>query len=218
MPSAQANIHNPAALRHGAKLFFNYCVGCHSLKYVRYSRMAADLGLSEAEVMNNLNFTGAKFAGHVVSAMPEADAAQWFGKAPPDLSLEVNAKGADWVYNYLRSFYIDPSRPVGWNNTVFPNASMPNVLWSLQGIQTAVRAPSDDGKPGEVEKLTLSQPGRLTAAQFDADISDLVSFLKYASEPAALKRTSMGVWVLLYLGFFTLLAYMLKREFWKDVH
>lgn len=218
MASSQANIHNPAALRHGAKLFFNYCVGCHSLKYVRYSRMAADLGLSEKEVMDNLDFTGAKFQQEVISSMPAADAANWFGKAPPDLSLEVAVKGSDWVYNYLRSFYLDPSRPVGWNNTVFPNASMPNVLWSLQGIQTAVRGPSENGKPGEIEKLELSKPGRLTPAQYDKDASDLASFLQYASEPAALKRTSIGVWVLLYLGIFTLLAYILKREFWKDVH
>ena len=139
LPSAGTNVHDQASLQRGAKLFFNYCVGCHSLKYVRYSRMAEDLGLSEDEVMKNLNFTGAKFGDPVISHMPEDSAQQFFGKAPPDLSLEVRAKTADWVYGYLNSFYLDPTRPVGWNNTVFPNASMPFPLWELQGLQTAVK-------------------------------------------------------------------------------
>lgn len=124
LPSAGTNVHDQAALQRGAKLFFNYCVGCHSLKFVRYSRIAEDLGLSEQDVMGNLNMTGAKFGDPVVSHMPEESATTFFGKAPPDLSLEVRAKGADWVYGYLNSFYLDPSRPVGWNNTVFPNASI----------------------------------------------------------------------------------------------
>jgi ubiquinol-cytochrome c reductase cytochrome c1 subunit len=218
LPSAQTNIRDTAGLQHGAKLFFNYCSGCHSLKYLRYSRMAEDLHLSEQEVTDNLDFTGAKFGDPAISAMPAADAAKWFGKAPPDLSLEVRAKGADWVYNYLRSFYLDPSRPVGWNNTVFPNASMPNPLWSLQGVQVAEMAPAKPGEDARIEKLTLSQPGSMTPAQFDGAVRDLTSFLEYAAEPAALKRRSMGVWVLLYLGLFTLLAYFLKKEFWKDVH
>ncbi|HET7301451.1 MAG TPA: cytochrome c1, partial [Oleiagrimonas sp.] len=135
--SSGANTRDVASLQRGARTFFNYCAGCHSLKYERYSRIAQDLGLSEDEVMQNLDFTGAKFGDPVISAMPAADATKWFGKAPPDLSLEVEARGADWVYSYLNSFYLDPSRPVGWNNTVFPNASMPNVLWELQGLQVA---------------------------------------------------------------------------------
>ncbi|HET6631103.1 MAG TPA: cytochrome c1 [Rhodanobacteraceae bacterium] len=211
---SNANIHDAAALQHGAKLFFNYCAGCHSLKYLRYSRMAEDLGLTKEQVMRDLNFTNARFDDHIVSAMPEEDAAKWFGKAPPDLSLEVRAKGPDWVFNYLKGFYLDPSRPVGWNNTVFPNASMPNVLWSLQGIQKAVEDPHSP----EGIKLALVKPGRLTPAQYDEAVSDLTSFLEYASEPAALIRRSMGAWVVLYIGLFTLLAYLLKRQYWKDVH
>jgi ubiquinol-cytochrome c reductase cytochrome c1 subunit len=214
LPSAGTNIRDQASLQRGAKLFFNYCVGCHSLKYARYSRIAEDLGLSEDEVMKNLNFTGAKFGDVVISHMPEDSAQQFFGKAPPDLSLEVRAKTADWVYGYLNSFYLDPSRPVGWNNTVFPNASMPNPLWELQGLQTAVKKEGGE----EVEKLELSQPGTLTPAQYQQATRDLTTFLEYVSEPAALQRQRYGIWVLLFLAGFTFLAYLLKKEYWKDVH
>ena len=214
LPSAGTNVHDQASLQRGARLFFNYCVGCHSLKYVRYSRMAEDLGLSEDEVMKNLNFTGAKFGDPVISHMPEDSAQQFFGKAPPDLSLEVRAKTADWVYGYLNSFYLDPTRPVGWNNTVFPNASMPFPLWELQGLQTAVKKEGSD----EVEKLELSQPGKLTPAQYQQASRDLTNFLEYAAEPAALQRQRYGIWVLLFLAGFTFLAYLLKKEYWKDVH
>ncbi|HUY03295.1 MAG TPA: cytochrome c1 [Rhodocyclaceae bacterium] len=214
LPSAQTNLRDQASLQRGAKLFFNYCVGCHSLKYMRYSRMADDLGLTEQEVMQNLDFTGSKFNDTVISHMPKASASKWFGKAPPDLSLEVRARTADWVYGYLNSFYLDPSRPVGWNNTVFPNASMPFPLWELQGMQTAVKKPGSD----EVEKLVLSKPGKLTPAQYQQATRDLTNFLKYVSEPAAMQREHYGIWVLLFLAAYTLLAYMLKREYWKDVH
>ncbi len=214
-----ANIHDQASLQRGAKLFMNYCAGCHSLHFMRYSRMASDLGLTEQEVMDNLNFTGAKFHDPVVSAMPAEQATQWFGKAPPDLSLIVDNKGADWVYSYLNSFYLDPARPVGWNNTVFPNASMPNVLWELQGIQVAEYGePEKAGAPPPVEKLTLKRPGRMTPAQYQAATRDITAFLEYVSEPVALKRHGMAPWVLLYLAAFTFLAWLLKHEYWKDVH
>lgn len=218
LPEAGSNVHDQASLQRGAKLFFNYCVGCHSLKYMRYERIASDLGLTEQDVMQNLNFTGAKFGETVVSHMPEGAAAQWFGKAPPDLSLEVRAKGADWVNAYLNSFYLDSSRPVGWNNTVFPNASMPFPLWELQGLQTAVMGEAKPGEDAAVEKLVLSQPGKLTPAQFQQATRDLTAFLEYSSEPAALQRHHYGIWVLLFLAFFTFLASMLKKEYWKDVH
>ncbi len=218
LQQAHTNMRDIAGLQHGAKLFMNYCSGCHSLKYLRYSRMASDLHLSQQEVMDNLDFTGAKFQEPIVSAMPAEDAAKWFGKAPPDLSLEVRAKGADWVYSYLHGFYLDPSRPVGWNNTVFPNASMPNVLVSLQGIQKQVKDGEGENGQEAPTKLELAQPGSMTPAQFDDAVRDLTGFLQYAAEPAAMKRTSMGVWVILYLALFTLLAYFLKKEFWKDVH
>lgn len=218
LPSAGTNVNDRASLQRGAKLFFNYCVGCHSLKYVRYSRLATDLGLSEDEVMSNLNFTGAKFGESVISHMPEDSAKTWFGKAPPDLSLEARAKGVDFIFNYLNSFYLDPTRPVGWNNTVFPNASMPNPLWELQGLQTAVHSEATPGHDAAVEKLELSQPGRMTPEEFKGATRDLATFLEYTAEPAALERQSIGLWVILFLVGLTFLLYLVKTEYWKDVH
>ncbi len=215
---ANIRLDDMASLQRGAKLFFNYCSGCHSLQYMRYSRIAEDLKLDPKEVEKNLIFTGGKIGDLAVSHMPRAEATKWFGKAPPDLSLEARSKGSDWIYNYLKSFYLDPTRPLGWNNTVFANASMPNVLWELQGLQSAVRKPGEGGHEGAVEKLEITTPGRQNAEAFDRTVRDITAFLQYAGEPAALKRESMGVWVLLYLALFTLLAYFLKVEFWKDVH
>ena len=209
-----SGVGDQASLQRGAKLYFNYCVGCHSLKYMRYSRIADDLGLTEQQVMQNLNFTGAKFDDPVISHMPAEDATKWFGKEPPDLSLEVGAKTADWVYTYLNTFYLDPKSPIGWNNTTLQNASMPFPLWELQGQQTAVKKPGSDA----VEKLELSHPGKLTPAQYQQATRDLVNFLEDVSEPAALQRHNYGIWVLLFLALFTLLAYLLKKEYWKDVH
>jgi ubiquinol-cytochrome c reductase cytochrome c1 subunit len=210
-----SSVRDQAALQRGAKLFFNYCVGCHSLKYLRYSRIGDDLGLSQQEVMQNFDLTGAKFDDPVVSPMPSESAATWFGKAPPDLSLEVSAKGADWVFTYLNSFYLDPHSPIGWNNTALPNAAMPFPLWELQGTQTAVMK---SGSSDQVEKLQLAHQGKLTPEQFQQATRDLTSFLEYASEPAALQREHYGIWVVLFLALFTLLAYVLKKEYWKDVH
>lgn len=215
---ANTRVDNLAALQRGARLFFNYCAGCHSLQYLRYSRLAEDLQLSEDQVLTNFAFTGAKIGELVVSNMPQAKAEEWFGKAPPDLSLEARAKGPDWIYNYLKGFYLDDSRPIGWNNTVFANASMPNPLWELQGVQRAVYAPAKPGEEPRVERLEIVTKGTLTPEEFDQVARDLTTFLEYVGEPARLRREAMGVWVLLYLGFFTLLAWLLKREYWKDVH
>ena len=217
LQSANVSLDDTAAMQRGARLFFNYCSGCHSLQYLRYSRMAEDLGLDPADVESNLLFTGVKIGEQAVSHMPVDLATGWFGKAPPDLSLESRAKGADWIYTYLKSFYLDPTRPLGWNNTLFPNVSMPNALWELQGLQVPVMAGGHEGE-GVVESLEIRTPGRQTAQQFDRTVRDLTAFLQYVGEPAALKRESMGVWVLLYLAAFTLLAWFLKREYWKDVH
>ena len=216
MEPMNIRVDDVASLQRGSRLFFNYCSGCHSLQFMRYSRIAEDLKLDEKEVQASLIFTGAKIGDKATNQMPPALAATWFGKAPPDLSLEARAKGSDWIYHYLKSFYLDPSRPVGWNNTVFPNVSMPNPLWELQGLQVAVR--KGEGGESEIEKLEIKTPGRVSEAQYDEAVRDITAFLTYAGEPAALKRTSMGVWVLLYLAFFTFLAWLLKHEFWKDVH
>jgi len=216
MEPMNIRVDDVASLQRGSRLFFNYCSGCHSLQFMRYSRIAEDLKLDEKEVQASLIFTGAKIGDKATNQMPPALAATWFGKAPPDLSLEARAKGSDWIYHYLKSFYLDPSRPVGWNNTVFPNVSMPNPLWELQGLQVAVK--KGEGGESEIEKLEIKTPGRVSEAQYDEAVRDITAFLTYAGEPAALKRTSMGVWVLLYLAFFTFLAWLLKHEFWKDVH
>jgi ubiquinol-cytochrome c reductase cytochrome c1 subunit len=208
-----------ASLQRGAKLFMNHCSGCHSLKYLRYSRMASDLGLSEEEVMQNLNFTGAKVGEHIEAAMPHDGATKWFGKAPPDLSLIARVRGTDWLYTYQKSFFIDAARPVGWNNQLFPNVSMPNPFWELQGVQQPVYGEADvPGADKPVVALKLAQPGKLSPAEFDQVARDITNFLEYAGEPAVLKRQSMGVWVVLFLALLTFLAFLVKKEYWKDVH
>src|SRR6476661_2227163 len=218
LPHAGTDLTDRASLQRGAGLFMNYCSGCHSLQYLRYSRMGEDLGLTADEVQNNLNFTGAKIGEHMQVAMSKDEGEQFFGKAPPDLSVIARVRGSDWIYNYLKSFYVDESRPVGWNNTIFPNASMPNPLWQLQGVQHAQLGKPDAGGDRPVEKLLLPQPGEQSPEQFDQTARDIAAFLEYAGEPASIQRQSMGVWVILFLAFFTFLAWLLKKEYWKDVH
>ncbi|MDX2299163.1 MAG: cytochrome c1 [Xanthomonadaceae bacterium] len=213
-----ANIEDRASLQRGAAHFANYCSGCHSLQYQRYSRLAQDLGLNEDQVNTWFNFNGRKFADTINASMDAGDAAAWFGKAPPDLSLVARNKpgGADWTYNFLKSFYVDESRPSGWNNLMLPNAGMPHVLWQLQGIQRPIFESAEGGT--HVASLELAAPGSLNAEEYDRFARDLTAFLQYVGEPAALVRESMGVWVVLFLAFFTLLAWLLKHEYWRDVH
>ena len=218
LPHAGTDLGDTASLQRGAKLFMNYCSGCHSLQYLRYSRMAEDLGLTEEQVQANLNFTGAMAGEQVHVAMTPAEGEQFFGKMPPDLSVIARVRGSDWISAYLHSFYLDETRPVGWNNTVFPNASMPNVLWEMQGLQHAEYGAAEAGGERPVEKLVLAQPGTQTPAQFDQTVRDITAFLEYAGEPAALKRQEIGVWVVLFLAFLTFLAWLLKKEYWRDVH
>ncbi|MCW4453820.1 cytochrome c1 [Flavobacterium sp. MXW15] len=208
-----------ASLQRGAQAYMNYCSGCHSLKYLRYSRMAEDLGLTEEEVMDNLNFTGAAIGEHIQVSMPHEPAEKWFGKMPPDLTLITRVRGTDWVYTYLKSFYLDETRPLGWNNKLFPNASMPNPLWEQQGLQHAVFGePDKDTGERPVVALKIEAPGRQSAAEYDQTVRDIANFLEYAGEPAALKRQKLGVWVILFLALLTFLAYLVKKECWKDVH
>lgn len=216
---SHADVRNRASLQRGAALFMNYCSGCHGLRYQRYVRLAEDIGLDEGLVMANLNFTGAKFGETILAPMNPGDATAWLGKAPPDLSLVARNKpgGPDWTYTFLKSFYSDESRPSGWNNTVLPNTAMPNVLWELQGVQRAVYA-GQGGARAHVERLDLAAPGRLDPAQYDQVVHDLTNFLTYVGEPAKLKREAMGAWVLAYLALFTLIAWLLKKEYWRDVH
>lgn len=212
------DLSDRASLQRGAKLYMNYCSGCHSLKFLRYSRMAEDLGLTEEEVMSNLNFTGAKFGEQIQVTMHNADGTAWFGKMPPDLSLAGRVRGSNWIYTYLKSFYLDESRPLGWNNQLFPNASMPNPLWELQGVQHAEFGEPDETGTRHPERLLVTTPGRQSAEEFDQTVRDIANFLEYAGEPAALKRQALGVWVILFLVALTFLGYLLKQEYWSDVH
>ena len=188
---ADTDISNTASLQNGAKLFMNYCSGCHAISFMRYNRIGEDLGLSDALVADNLMFAGNKPGETITTAMPEDAAAKWFAGTPPDLSLVARSKGTDWIYTYLRSFYEDESRIFGVNNSVLVNASMPDVLWSL--------------KQGQSE------------ANFDQNVRDITNFLDYVGEPAKLIRLKLGKWVLLFLGILFILAYLLKKEYWKDV-
>ena len=213
-----ADLDDQASLQRGAALYMNYCSGCHSLKYLRYARIGEDLGLTEDEVQQNLNLNGGKIGDHVISPMSAQMGVAAFGKAPPDLSVISRVRGSDWIYTYLKSFYLDESRPVGWNNKLFANASMPNPLWEMQVLQQPVygKKTATGEMPGE--GFTISQPGSQDAQQFDQSVRDITTFLEYAGEPAALKRQSMGVWVILFLVALTFLAFLLKQEYWKDVH
>ena len=216
---AGTDLNDKASLQRGAGLYMNYCSGCHSLKYLRYARIGEDLGLSEEDVQANLNFNGGKIGDHVISPMTAAMGVAAFGKAPPDLSVISRVRGSDWIYTYLKSFYLDESRPLGWNNQLFPNASMPNPLWELQGLQHAEFG-EPDAATGErqPERLVVTNPGRLQGQEFDQVVRDITNFLEYAGEPAALKRQALGVWVILFLVLLTFLGYLLKQEYWSDVH
>ena len=218
LQQAGTDLDDKASLQRGAALFVNYCSGCHSLKYLRYARVAEDLGLSEEDVQANLVFNGGKIGDHMVSSMSTATGQAAFGKAPPDLSVIARVRGSDWIYTYLKSFYLDESRPVGWNNTLFANASMPNPLWELQGLQQPVFGKKTATGETPVEGFTISQPGSQDAQQFDRTVRDITAFLEYAGEPAALKRQNVGVWAILFLVFFSFMAWLLKNEYWKDVH
>jgi ubiquinol-cytochrome c reductase cytochrome c1 subunit len=220
LENAQTNIRSIESLRNGAKLYMNYCSSCHSLQYQRYSRMAQDLELTEEEVMNNLVFTDAKFTDHMTINMSQANSEMWFGKTPPDLTVIAKARGNNWLYSYLKGFYKDETRPSGWNNTVFPGASMPNVLWKLQGIQEANFEEHDDHGliTSQFKGFEKKTEGSLSDEEFNNNVRDIVNFLDYTAEPAKLIRLAYAPWVLLFLVVFTFLAYMLKVNYFKDIH
>lgn len=225
---APINPANRPSLQRGARLFMNYCSGCHSLQYQRYNRLARDFGLSNQQVAQNLIFTANTKPGDTIqNAMRKEEAKLWFGAPPPDLSVIARARagehnsGADYLYTYLRSFYYDPKRPFGTNNTVFPSVSMPNVLWELQGRQEPVykEETGAEGKPKKVlEGFRIIKPGSRTPEEFDRDVADVVNFLTYVAEPVQLERKSLGIWVLAYLVLAFIVFYRLKVEYWKDVH
>jgi ubiquinol-cytochrome c reductase cytochrome c1 subunit len=213
------DIKDTGSLQHGARNFMNYCSGCHSLTYLRYNRLAADLKIPESE-LGNLMFTSDKSFDTINSSMPK-DSAGWFGKQPPDLSLIARARGVDYLYSYLKGYYLDKTRPWGVNNLYLPSAAMPDVLASLHGTQKPVfkNEPDESGSARMVlvgaEAMT---PGALKPEEYDQFVRDIVNFLDYAGEPVKEKRQSMGVFVTLFLLVFFVFAYLLKKEYWKDVH
>jgi ubiquinol-cytochrome c reductase cytochrome c1 subunit len=223
LDSADIDLSDQVSLQNGAKYYFNYCAGCHSLQYMRYNRMAEGLGVTDEQVEENLMFVPAKMGDPIVNAMDQQAASGWFGVAPPDLSLITRAKknGPNWLYTYLRSFYLDPSRPLGVNNIVFPDVGMPHVLWQLQGWQEAKFDVVTDEQGNEhttFSHFELVEPGEMTPEEYDEAVRDLVAFLTYVGEPVQLERQHLGIYVLLFLAIFFVIAYLLKKEYWKDVH
>ncbi|NEV62719.1 cytochrome c1 [Thiorhodococcus minor] len=216
---ADIDLHDQASLQRGAKYFVNYCMGCHSLQYMRYNRMAKDLGIDEVTLRENLLFGDAKPGDLMTNAMRAEDALKWFGTAVPDLTLATRWRSPDWVYTYLKSFYLDDTRPYGVNNVVFPLVGMPHVLSDLQGKQEAiVEPPHEEGGEPIVAGVKLVEEGSLSPKEYDAVVRDITAFLTYAGEPFKLERQRLGVYVLLFLGVLFILAYLLKKEYWKDVH
>ncbi len=209
------------SLQRGARNFMNYCSGCHSAEYVRYNSIARDLELNEDQLIDYLMFNAEKSFETIQVTMPADDAARWFGKPPPDMSLIARAKGTDYVYSFLKGFYIEPESPTGVNNIYLPGTSMPHVLWELQGFQRAVFVegePNADGvRPQLFERFETATTGAMTAQEYEAFVRDTVNFLEYISEPIRSTRRVLGVWVLMFLGFFLIIAMMLKKQIWKDV-
>jgi ubiquinol-cytochrome c reductase cytochrome c1 subunit len=220
LPASGADINNVESLQRGARNFMNYCSGCHSLKYLRYNRMATDLHIPQSELAGNLMFSTDKAFDTIGTAMP-ADGESWFGKQPPDLSLMARARSVDYLYAFLKGFYVDKTRPWGTNNLILPGASMPDVLASLQGLQKPVfkNEPDEHGSANMVlVGVEQMSPGALKPEEYDQFVRDTANFLDYAAEPIKAKRQSMGIFVTLFLLVFFAFAYLLKKEYWKDVH
>jgi ubiquinol-cytochrome c reductase cytochrome c1 subunit len=263
---AKVNLHNQASLQRGAKYFVNYCLSCHSAAYLRYNRLAAGIGVSEAQVAQNLMFAAEKVGDPMTVAIRAKDAAKWFGTAPPDLTVVSRSRGEDWLYTYLRTFYLDPHRPFGVNNATFKDVAMPDVLATLEGVKQLVEPEGGEAHGAAAPKFELVQLGttcqapyqtmtkgaegvpawdkldgitkasyeqlRATATampawdelakgcakEYDQVANDLVTFMSYMGEPAQLERRRLGVFVLLFLAVFLVFAYLLKKEYWKDIH
>ncbi|PKF60494.1 cytochrome c1 [Psychromonas sp. psych-6C06] len=221
LDKANYDLADKASLQSGAKLFMNYCLACHSTGYQRYGRVASDLDIPEHLMKENLIFTDSKIGDLMHNSMDKKEAGQWFGAPPPDLTLVARVRGADWLYTYLRSFYVDPSRPFGVNNTVFPEVGMPHVLEELQGISTPTFEITTDANGVEHKKvvsLTSDESGEMSSDEYDRAVLDLVNFLVYAGEPNKLERQSLGIWVLAFLFVLFIVSYLLKKEYWRDIH
>lgn len=204
---APVDLSNHDSLQRGAKVFVNYCLNCHSANYMRYNRLK-DIGLSEKQIKDNLLFAGEKVGDTMRVSIDPVEAKKWFGATPPDLSVEVRARGADWLYAYLRGFYKDDTRPTGWNNTVYDKVAMPHVLYELQGVQELNH---------ETHALELVKPGKLSPAEYNAMVGDLTNFMAFMAEPAKQSRQMIGIFVLLFLGVMLVLVKKIKAEYWKDI-
>ncbi len=218
---ADVDVTDKASLQRGAKIFMNYCMGCHSAAYMRYNRMGKDLGIEDSILQSNLMFGTEKSGDTMTIAMQKGDAEKFFGTAAPDLSVIARSRGADWLLTYFMTFYRDDSRPFGVNNLAFKDVAMPHVLWELQGIQKPVfkTVVTEDGMQHEViDHLELETPGALDSDEYQKTVNDLVNFLVYVGEPAQIQRKSVGVVVILYLLVLLVIVYMLKQEYWKDIH
>jgi ubiquinol-cytochrome c reductase cytochrome c1 subunit len=220
LQEADIEPENIASLQRGARNFMNYCSGCHSAQYVRYKTIGKYLELSENQLIDNLMFNAERTFDTIKVAMPADSAARWFGKTPPDLSLRARAKGADYVFSFLKGFHLDPNSPTGVDNMVLSGTSMPHVLWELQGFQAAIFSEhiADDGVTSlEFEGFEQVTAGTMDAGEYDAFVRDTVNFLAYITEPIRSDRRKLGVWVLVFLVFFLIISSMLKKEIWKDV-
>ncbi len=205
--SAPIDASDQASLQRGARTFVNNCLNCHSANYMRYNRLV-DIGVTEKEIKENLLLAADKVGDTMQTAMDPKDAKEWFGVAPPDLSVELRARGADWFYAYMRGFYKDDSTPSGWNNIVFDKVAMPHVFYQLQGVQKLNH---------ETHQLELVTPGRLSPEEYDAFVADLTNYMAFMAEPAKQQRMMLGVWVILFLGVLLVLAKKLKAAYWKDI-
>jgi len=205
---ANNDLTDKESLKNGFKTYINYCLGCHQLQYQRYNRTFKDLGIEEADGVENYMYTGEKSGDHITNTMPKKEAASWFGTAPPDLTLAARLRSPDWIYTYLRSFYMDSERPFGVNNKVFKDVGMPHVLQDLQGVSSI----------DEHGNVTPAMGGSLTTEEYDIVVRDLTNFLEYVGEPSKLEREAMGYNVLIFLFIFFIISYFLKKEYWKDVH
>ncbi|MFP3872836.1 MAG: cytochrome c1 [Thiohalophilus sp.] len=231
LEKADIDLNNQASLQRGAQLYINYCMGCHSLSSMRYNRMGEDLGLSDEQLVQNLMPVAdfSKLPGGqppktgtlMKNAMPAEDSEGWFGTKVPDLSVVARSRGADWLYTYLKTFYVDDTRPMGVNNEVFPLVGMPHVLWELEGLKKPVYETHEDEDGEEVKTVVdyeMVKEGSMSPAEYDDAVRDLVNFMVYVGEPVKLDRYKIGVWVILFLVVLFFLAYALKKEYWKDVH
>jgi len=212
LDKAPVNLSDNASLQRGAKTFVNYCLTCHSAAYMRYNRLQ-DIGMTEQQI-KGLILTDAKVGDLMKIALNSKEAKEWFGAAPPDLTVISRSRGADWLYTYLRGFYRDDSRPSGWNNVAFDKVGMPHVFFELQGEQVL----KHEGKDDHTGKLVLETPGKMKPAEYDAMVGDLVNYLVFMGEPVKTKRVTLGFFVLLFLGVLLVVSYKLKKEFWKDIH